>query len=161
MRAPLAAILVALLVACASSGARWLTTWTMTTPGMALINGAWEGGAGPIYPVIPAIAGREGEPCSLAPTTSNFGVYADHGAARVRIRVAGLAEPLYGVFALCAVPPGAVGPGSRMYSVQVPQDYVDATTDGRVSVVFEETEFGGAHSGRTWNWILWLSRLPI
>ena len=80
------------------------------------------------------------------------------GAKRVRVKYPNLAEPLFGLLLFCKVPKSATGPGSRSYRIQVPDNYVQATDGGRISVVYEEVE---ASSKQVVNWVLWLSRTPF
>jgi hypothetical protein len=82
----------------------------------------------------------------------------DADAISVRVQVPGMADSLYGILALCVIPDDAKGPAARAYRVAIPQEYVDATSDGRVSVVFEQ--LGGGDEKNT-SWQLFLSRNPF
>ena len=84
-------------------------------------------------------------------------------AQSVRVQYPGLNEPLYGILRLCEVnkTDESDGAWSREYLVQVPQSYVDATTEGRTSVVFESYATKTDKHGTGYAWILWLSRQPF
>jgi hypothetical protein len=77
----------------------------------------------------------------------------DHYVKRVTVKVGQM--KLFGILALCGIPPNSTGPAARAYRIQVPQEYVDATSEGRVSVVFEKLNTGGT------SWVLWLSQEPF
>lgn len=83
------------------------------------------------------------------------------GARRVRINVAG--KQFFGVLSLNMMPEDAYGPASRMYQIEIPQQYIDAASGGKISVVFETaglpSEKGKERSARAW--ILWLSDRPL
>lgn len=79
----------------------------------------------------------------------------------VTVKVPDLDVPLYGLLRLCGTPSWSGGPGRRAYRVEVPETYVMATTEGRVSVVFEEHNSLPGLAYRSANWILWLSRTPF
>jgi hypothetical protein len=97
--------------------------------------------------------------CPLIGTPENFPFGESLGARRVRVSYPGLTEPLYGVLSLCPIQPGAGGPSSRSYQIEIPQSYVAATEGGRVSVVFEPYNLLNGRSAAAW--ILWLSRAPF
>jgi hypothetical protein len=83
-----------------------------------------------------------------------------HGAKDVRVKVPGRATPLYGVLMLCEAPEGGSGPASRTYLIEVPNQYVSAASDGKVSVVYERLDYkdDSAPNGASWyGWVLWLS----
>ena len=77
----------------------------------------------------------------------------------VRVKVPSMPEPLYGVLTLCRYPPGTAAADAG-YNIQVPQKFVDETSDGRVSVVFDYVSAGN-YAGRQILWGLWLSRTPL
>lgn len=80
------------------------------------------------------------------------------GAKRVRVTVPGRPQPLYGVLALFEISDLGTGPGARSYRIEIPQQYVDGATSGRVSVVYE------TYQTPAWlfpSWILWLSDQPF
>jgi len=81
------------------------------------------------------------------------------GARRVRVTVPGLTEPLYGVLAFYCNWSGSA-PAMQSLQIQVPQSYVDATSNGRISVVYEMFEIENG-MGRLPTWALWLSRQPL
>ena len=123
--------------------------------------------------------------CPSEGTTKQYAAAEAFGARRVRVYVSQLEEPMYGILALCPIPPGTTGPVSRSYQIQIPQEYIDATTDGRASIVYESLPqcsntkcFGDmmarrgtsyvlasnaayASGDNGFGWMLWLSRVPF
>lgn len=85
------------------------------------------------------------------------------GAQRVTVKVSGRDRPLHGVLMLCDVPDSASGPSSRSYLIEVPQSYVDATSGGRISAVYEKVDWRNAQGATMWwyGWVLWLSEDPF
>jgi hypothetical protein len=81
------------------------------------------------------------------------------GAEPVRVMVPGRAEPLYGIIAFHELSEGHTGPATRSYQVEVPSQYVEAATGGRVSVVYEVGTFNKRDGDIAW--VLWLSDRPI
>ncbi len=81
----------------------------------------------------------------------------------VQLQVPQLQQPLYGYLALCGIPPNASGPGARRYRIEVPHEYVEATSDGRYSVVMETFSASrpDGSSGEFAPWVLWLAREPF
>ena len=78
------------------------------------------------------------------------------GARNVELYKNELSSPLYGVLAFCKVNANAVGPASRSYLIQVPQNYIDAASNGGISVVYEVVSNArGGDEG--YGWVLWLS----
>jgi hypothetical protein len=96
---------------------------------------------------------------SWQPTADSYPRSLRHGAFRVRVAVPGMSEPLYGVLALYCVVDQFDAPGAKSYLLQVPQSYVDATSEGRVSVVFET--INNLQGEPLPTWALWLSRRPL
>lgn len=88
-------------------------------------------------------------------------VYLRLGAKRVRVNAGG--KQLYGILSLNTVPKGAYGPASRMYRIEIPQEYINAASGGRVSVVYEKVDVRHSRRGTlaVSAWILWLSDQPI
>lgn len=82
----------------------------------------------------------------------------ERGATRVMVTVPEH-PPLHGVLTFHRLPLSARGPGTRSYSLTVPEQYVRDASDGRISVVFElvSTEGGEKYFG----WVLWLSDRPL
>jgi hypothetical protein len=102
------------------------------------------------------------EVCSDAPTPENYSAYEHKGAQRVVVQMPNM--KLYGILQLCPVEAGYQGPASRLYRIEVPNSFVEATEGGRVSVVFEAypaSGFFGWMKSKRHAWILWLSREPI
>jgi hypothetical protein len=81
------------------------------------------------------------------------------GGKRVRVRIPGLSEPLYGVLMFEQFPGTAQGPASRLYQLEIPQNYVEAAKGGRVSVVYEIVT--APSKLEYFAWILWLSDRPL
>lgn len=101
----------------------------------------------------------QGADCVLQPS-ADPGPGLRSGAKQVSVQVPGREQPLYGLLSLCGAPPGATGPATRVYQIEVPQAYVDATEGGRVSVVFEPHQAAYDY-GTPMAWILWLSQYPL
>jgi hypothetical protein len=80
------------------------------------------------------------------------------GARDVRVRVPGMSEPLYGLLSLHGLPTDSRGPARRSLRVSVPERYIEAASDGRVSVVYEPVATDGADY---LGWVLWLSDRPF
>lgn len=99
--------------------------------------------------------------CPERPETGNYGEAESGGARRVRVAYPGFAEPLYGILAFCGIDPNFHGAVSRSYQIQVPQDKVADTSEGRMSVVFEQYTPPDRPGVNLPAWILWLSRQPI
>jgi hypothetical protein len=82
----------------------------------------------------------------------------EKGGKPVVVTTPALQQPLFGVLQLCMLAQGAAGPWQREYLLQLPDKYVNETTESRVSVVYEvyppDHPVGFA-------WVLWLSRSPL
>ena len=127
-------VVLAICLACNAPVAhgRILPQMLLVTANTAIIWPTWTQEAGQTIPFPANVAGRDFPVCSVVPTTSNYVDFLRWGSPRVRVRVPGLAEPLYGVATTCAVPQDAQGPGSRMYRIEIPQQYIDATSKDTV-----------------------------
>ncbi len=81
------------------------------------------------------------------------------GASRVAITVPGRTTTLYGLISFHRLPASAEGPGSRSYSLNIPDQYIRDASDGRISVVYElvKTDSGKRYFG----WVLWMSDRPF
>jgi|GEM_PF-5269862 hypothetical protein len=75
--------------------------------------------------------------CPTEPTTLSVDEVLRGGGKRVSVDHPGYDGTLYGVLAFCPLPTTLSGTATRSYLVQAPQQYVDATTANRVSVVYE------------------------
>lgn len=87
---------------------------------------------------------------------------------RVVVYVPGREVPLFGKLMFLKVFRDFDGPASRSYQVQIPQNYIDAATGGRLSVVYEtyasdETRWvdGINVPAKRVAWALWLSDRPF
>ena len=80
--------------------------------------------------------------CPENPTTDSLDAVIAAGGQSVRVTHPDSGEPLYGVLAFCPISEAVTGPASRSYLVQVPSTYVAATSDNRVSVVYEPIATG-------------------
>lgn len=79
-----------------------------------------------------------------------------NGARRVRIKSSNYTGKFYGVLALCRLPPNVTGVGARRYGLIVPDDYLEATVGGQISVLYEYVS--STSHGEVYSWQLWLSR---
>lgn len=89
-----------------------------------------------------------------------------HGAKHVRIKVPNKSEELYGVLALDRADKDGMGPGTQSYKIIIPQPYINAARDGKISVVYEyyKLKNDGVIDVSEINersWILWLSDKDI
>jgi hypothetical protein len=91
-------------------------------------------------------------PEGAAATPEAFTNALKNGGMRVSVNVEGQ-PPLHGILCFYGVNEKAQGPASRSYYIQVPESYIQATSEGRVSVVCETTEIENDYA-----WILWLSQ---
>ncbi len=84
------------------------------------------------------------------------------GAKHVRIKVPSTQKELYGVLALDDIDERGFGPGVSSYKIIIPEPYVDAANDGKISVVYEyyhikdDALFDNSNI-KKYSWILWLS----
>ena len=104
---------------------------------------------------------HQGAACPTYPSTEAPGQGEMTGARRVIVRVPSLAQPLYGLLSLCGAPPNARGASASRYTLEVPQSYVESTSNGRVSVVYEPHQGEQGQTLQTKSWILWLSQMPF
>jgi hypothetical protein len=81
------------------------------------------------------------------------------GAKRVRVTVPSEKEPMYGVLLLSQVKPGTKVAAARSYLIEVPQSYVDAAQDGKISVIYEQVPY--SEDTQWFTWALWLSDRPF
>lgn len=96
---------------------------------------------------------QQGGDCLLDPTVDNYRQALATGARPVQVQLAD-GRQLYGLLSLCGAPAGASGPATSSYAIQIPDSYIEATSGGRVSVVFEPFTSSPV---RAKAWILWLS----
>ncbi len=85
-----------------------------------------------------------------------------HGAQHVRIKVPSRSEELFGVLALDKADQDGIGPGTQSYKIIIPQPYIDAAKDGKISVVYEYYHLKNdglidVSDIKERSWILWLS----
>ncbi|MFA7687717.1 MAG: hypothetical protein WCY25_07620 [Moheibacter sp.] len=59
------------------------------------------------------------------------------GAKQVRVRVPYQSEPLYGVLLLSKVHPESTAAVTRSYQISIPEGYVAAAQNGKISVLYE------------------------
>ena len=89
-----------------------------------------------------------------------------HGAQHVRITIPGLKEDLYGVLALDKADQDGIGPGTQSYKIIIPQPYIEAAKNAKISVVYEYYKlkndgFIDVSMIKERSWILWLSDQDI
>ncbi len=85
-----------------------------------------------------------------------------HGARHVTIKLPAKNEELFGVLALDKADQDGIGPGTQSYKIIIPQPYIDAAKDGKISVVYEYYRLkndGLIDVGdiKERSWILWFS----
>ncbi len=85
-----------------------------------------------------------------------------HGAKHVRIKTPTSDKELFGVLALDKADDEGVGPSTQSYKIILPQAYIDAAKNGKISVVYEYYKLkndGIIDVGniKERSWILWLS----
>jgi len=86
----------------------------------------------------------------------------EHGAKHVRIKVPNRQNELYGVLALDKADDEGIGPGTQSYKIIVPQPYIDAAKNGKISTVYEYYKLNNdglmdVSKINERSWILWLS----
>lgn len=85
-----------------------------------------------------------------------------HGAKHVRITIPNTDKELFGVLALDKADDEGVGPSTLSYKIIIPQPYVDAAKNGKISVVYEYYRLKNdglidVSKIKERSWILWLS----
>lgn len=87
------------------------------------------------------------------------------GAEKVRVKVPYQSEPLYGVLLLSKVYPQGNSAVTRSYQISIPESYVDAAQNGKISVLYEYYDTGDYDSYGNpivpKTWVLWLSDIPF
>ena len=85
-----------------------------------------------------------------------------YDAKHVRVKVASNDEELYGVLVLDKADERGVGTGTVSYKIIIPQPYIDAAKDGKISVVYEyyhlnDESYSDLSDVKKFSWILWIS----
>lgn len=85
-----------------------------------------------------------------------------HAAKHVRIKVPNIDKELFGVLALDKADDEGVGPSTQSYKIIIPQPYIDAAKNGKISVVYEYYKLKNdglidVSKIKERSWILWLS----
>lgn len=85
-----------------------------------------------------------------------------HGAKHVRVKVPNSDKELFGVLALDKADDEGVGPSTQSYKIIIPQPYIDAAKNGKISVVYEYYKLKNdglidVSKIKERSWILWLS----
>jgi hypothetical protein len=86
----------------------------------------------------------------------------EFGAKHVLVKIPSQEKELYGVLALEDADERGIGPGTSSYKIIIPQPYVRAARDGKISVVYEyyrikdDALFDNSNI-KKYSWILWLS----
>lgn len=89
-----------------------------------------------------------------------------HGAKHVRIKVTNSDKELFGVLALDKADDDGIGPSTQSYKIILPQPYIDAAKNGKISVVYEYYKLKNdglidVSKIKERSWILWLSDQDI
>lgn len=92
------------------------------------------------------------------PTSENFN---ECTCRKVRVKVPGRDQELYGLLRLSMMFANAHGPGSRSYLIEIPQSYINEARNGNISVVYEKVPLKGSEWRWQTGWTLWLSDLPM
>ena len=85
-----------------------------------------------------------------------------YGAKHVRIKVPSLDKELYGVLVLDKADKDAIGPGKNSYKIIIPQPYIEAAKNGKISVVYEyyhikSDSLFDLSDVKKYSWVLWMS----
>lgn len=80
------------------------------------------------------------------------------GAKKVRVKVPYQSEELYGILYLSQVSDKCSSATTRSYQITIPNNFVIAAKNGRVSVLYEYYSCGRKQPK---TWILWLSDMPF
>lgn len=86
----------------------------------------------------------------------------EFGAKHVLVKIPSEQKELYGVLALEDADERGFGPGTLSYKIIIPQPYVKAANNGKISVVYEyyrikdDPLFDNSNI-KKYSWILWLS----
>jgi len=95
-----------------------------------------------------------------------YRVALQRGAKHARIKLSDSESELYGVLALDRADDDGIGPSTQSYKIIIPQPYIDAAKNGKISVVYEYYKLkndGLMDVGniKERSWILWLSDKDI
>jgi len=90
----------------------------------------------------------------------------EFNAKHVLIKVPSQEKELYGVLALDSADKNGIGPGTKSYKIIIPQAYVQAAKNGKISVVYEYYHLKNdglldTSNIKKYSWILWLSDKDI
>lgn len=85
-----------------------------------------------------------------------------YNAKHVKVKVPYSDKELYGVLVLDNADYRGTGAGSKSYKIIIPKPYVDAATNGKISVVYEyyhikDDSMFDLDEIKKYSWILWLS----
>lgn len=83
-------------------------------------------------------------------------------AKHVLVKVPNREKELYGVLSFDNADNRGIGAGVNSYKIIIPQAYIDATRDGKISVIYEyyhikNDELTDLSDVKKYSWILWLS----
>ena len=87
----------------------------------------------------------------------------EFGAKHVRVKVPNVKNELYGVLALDNADVRGIGAGIESYKIIIPEAYVKAAKNGKISVVYEyyhldnEESLSDLSEVKKYSWVLWLS----
>ncbi len=90
----------------------------------------------------------------------------DFGAKHVLVKVPSRDKELYGVLVLDDIDERGFGPGTLTYKIIIPEPYIKAAKDGKISVVYEyygvkdDALFDNSNI-KKYSWMLWISDKDI
>jgi len=132
----------------------------LNTPGVRIVD---DRGAFDINPGVEVVPPVSNVP-TYCPDVESYTIAEARGARRVTIWLADWPQPLYGILDFLSVPSATKGAVARSMLLQVPPEYVEATSGGRISMVYEPSgvtvKLGGVECESP-AWVLWLSREPL
>ena len=86
----------------------------------------------------------------------------DFNAKHVMIKIPNIEKEFYGVLALDNADNRGIGAGTKSYKIIIPESYINAARDGKISVIYEyyhlkNDELTDLSEVKKYSWILWFS----